>query len=218
MVLAFIFVDNSVIWCGTSIEQVDDFATQTKTLAGHNLDPTPWHVFPAKKFREQTRHARAYKIIQCSYLTCPSTTKGLAKLQGRRRRSNSTRPPNKCPEFYRWIHYDLEPWAETRITKAHVMEAQKYAAFRLVIVGGKVFVDLYYDCFQTRAMITIWGVLQLLRRYPGMVPDVDIMFDCMDKPTINRSIHKSYPLPLFRYCSNKDHFDIPFPDWSFWGW
>ncbi|KAM1756771.1 hypothetical protein EV1_006090 [Malus domestica] len=35
-------------------------------------------------------------------------------------------------------------------------------------------------------MFTIWGFLQLLARYPGRVPDVDIMFDCMDKPIINR--------------------------------
>jgi len=26
------------------------------------------------------------------------------------------------------------------------------------------------------------------------------------------------PPPLFRYCTTRDHFDIPFPDWSFWGW
>ncbi|KAM1753523.1 hypothetical protein ACFX12_006096 [Malus domestica] len=26
------------------------------------------------------------------------------------------------------------------------------------------------------------------------------------------------PLPVFRYCTDGDHFDIPFPDWSFWGW
>ncbi|KAB1225750.1 KDEL motif-containing protein 2 [Morella rubra] len=67
-------------------------------------------------------------------------------------------------------------------------------------------------------MFTIWGLLQLLKRYPGMVPDVDMMFDCMDKPRINTTEHRSMPLPLFRYCTNEDHYDIPFPDWSFWGW
>ncbi|KAF9593531.1 hypothetical protein IFM89_024024 [Coptis chinensis] len=29
-------------------------------------------------------------------------------------------------------------------------------------------------------------IYTLLRRYPGMVPDVDLMFDCMDKPVVNR--------------------------------
>ena len=92
------------------------------------------------------------------------------------------------------------------------------AAFRVVIVGGKLFVDWYYACVQSRAMFTIWGILQLLRRYPGLVPDVDLMFDCMDKPTVLKSEHQNMPLPLFRYCTTKEHFDIPFPDWSFWGW
>lgn len=98
------------------------------------------------------------------------------------------------------------------------MEAKNFAAFRVVIVGGKLYVDLYYACVQSRAMFTVWGLLQLLKRYPGMIPDVDLMFDCMDKPTINRTEHASFPLPLFRYCTTPDHFDIPFPDWSFWGW
>ncbi|KAF2291646.1 hypothetical protein GH714_027807 [Hevea brasiliensis] len=70
----------------------------------------------------------------------------------------------------------------------------------------------------SRMMFTIWGLLQLLERYPGMVPDVDLMFDCMDRPNINKTEHSSMPLPLFRYCTTQDHFDIPFPDWSFWGW
>ena len=78
--------------------------------------------------------------------------------------------------------------------------------------------DLYYACVQSRAMFTIWGLLQLLKRYPGMVPDVDIMFDCMDKPRIHRAEHESMPLPLFRYCTTGEDYDIPFPDWSFWGW
>ncbi|KAL2898734.1 O-glucosyltransferase rumi-like protein [Bienertia sinuspersici] len=43
-------------------------------------------------------------------------------------------------------------------------------------------------------MFTVWGMLQLLKRYPGLVPDVDLMFDCMDKPALNRTEHQSRPL------------------------
>ena len=199
---------------GNLIEQVDNFVSQTKTVAGHNLDPTPWHPFRPKSFDEETRQTRAYKIIHCSYLACHSDTNTVPE----RRRSNSSQPSEKCPEFFRWIHQDLEPWARSGISKAHLEEAQKFAAFRVVIVGGKLYVDWYYACVQSRAMFTIWGLLQLLKRYPGMVPDVDMMFECMDKPRIYRAEHQSMPLPLFRYCTTKDHYDIPFPDWSFWGW
>ncbi|XP_074289548.1 uncharacterized protein LOC141614702 [Silene latifolia] len=123
-----------------------------------------------------------------------------------------------CPEFFRWIHHDLEPWSQSRISFDHLMEAKDYAAFRVIIVGGRLFIDMYYACVQSRVMFTVWGLLQLLKRYPGMVPDVDLMFDCMDKPAINKTEHSSRPLPLFRYCTTNQHFDIPFPDWSFWGW
>lgn len=198
---------------------MDDFVSQTKTLAGHNLEPTPWHVFPLKAVDEEAQRSQAYKILQCSYFSCSyrssdsSTTE-----QGRSGSSSSQISAQRCPDFFRYIHDDLEPWAKTGISEKHLMEAKQYAAFRMVIVSGRLYVDFYYACVQSRAMFTVWSMLQLLRRYPGMVPDVDVMFDCMDKPIVNRTEHASFPLPLFRYCTNEDHFDIPFPDWSFWGW
>jgi hypothetical protein len=203
---------------GNFIKQVDNVASRTGTVVGHNLEPTPWHVFPAKPFDEETRQSRAYKIIQCSYLTCRYAVSG--GTEGKEDLSSAAgdaQRPN-CPDFFRSIQKDLEPWKKTKISKGHLKEAQKYAAFRVVIIGGKMFVDWYYACVQSRAMFTVWSLLQLLRRYPGLVPDVDLMFDCMDKPSINKTEHISMPLPLFRYCTTKEHFDIPFPDWSFWGW
>ncbi|CAN1328990.1 hypothetical protein LINPERPRIM_LOCUS34549 [Linum perenne] len=98
------------------------------------------------------------------------------------------------------------------------MEAKNFAAFRIVISQGRLYFDPYYACFQSRMMVTLWGFVQLLQRYPGMIPDVDLMFDCMDKPILNRTERQSNPVPLFRYCTTREHFDIPFPDWSFWGW
>lgn len=98
------------------------------------------------------------------------------------------------------------------------MKAKEFAAFRVVIVDGILYVEYYYACVQSRALFTVWGMLQLLKRYGGLVPDVDLMFDCMDKPTVMKSEHREMPLPLFRYCTTSEHFDIPFPDWSYWGW
>lgn len=198
--------------------KVNDFATRTKTLAGHNLEPTPWHFFPPKTFDEESLHGRAYKIIQCSYLTCPHNLTTATNAEPQRFEHSYSQSPSECPEFFRYIHRDLEPWARTKITENHIMQAKNFAAFRVVIYQGRLYSDLYYACVQSRMMFTIWGLLQLLKRYPGMVPDVDMMFDCMDKPTINRTEHESMPLPLFRYCTTQNHFDIPFPDWSFWGW
>ncbi|PIA59411.1 hypothetical protein AQUCO_00400351v1 [Aquilegia coerulea] len=202
------------------IFKVDEFVTNTKTVVGHNLDPTPWHPFPPKDLNGGSRYDTASKIIQCSYLTCRRSKN--IDVPERNISSQSINSGPKCPSFFRWIHHDLQPWSKSKISMDNLMEAQKSAAFRVVIVGGKLFVDFYYDCVQGRTMFTIWGFLQLLKRYPGMIPDVDIMFDCMDKPFVNRSEYgpetKWPPPPLFRYCTTSGHFDIPFPDWSFWGW
>ncbi|XP_028773397.1 O-glucosyltransferase rumi homolog isoform X1 [Neltuma alba] len=127
-----------------------------------------------------------------------------------------------CPEYFRWIHEDLRPWAHTGITEEMVKRAKRTANFKLVIVGGKAYVETYTKAFQTRDVFTLWGILQLLRRYPGKVPDLELMFDCVDWPVI-RTVDYSgpnatEPPPLFRYCADDATLDIVFPDWSFWGW
>ncbi|KAJ7974193.1 O-glucosyltransferase rumi-like [Quillaja saponaria] len=127
-----------------------------------------------------------------------------------------------CPEYFRWIHEDLRPWAHTGITRDMVKRAKRTANFKLVILNGKAYVETYVKGFQTRDVFTLWGILQLLRRYPGKVPDLELMFDCVDWPVILKSKHSgpnvTTPPPLFRYCSNDATLDIVFPDWSFWGW
>uniref|UniRef100_A0A2P2KD36 KDEL motif-containing protein 1 n=3 Tax=Rhizophora mucronata TaxID=61149 RepID=A0A2P2KD36_RHIMU len=103
-----------------------------------------------------------------------------------------------------------------------VENAKKTANFRLVIVNGKAYVEQYQKAFQTRDVFTLWGILQLLRKYPGQVPDLELMFDCVDWPVVKSRDHigpdAPAPPPLFRYCGDDDTLDIVFPDWSFWGW
>jgi hypothetical protein len=131
-------------------------------------------------------------------------------------------PPATCPEYFRWIYEDLRPWAYTGITRDMVERAKQTANFRLVIVKGRAYVEKYHRAFQTRDVFTLWGILQLLRRYPGQVPDLELMFDCVDWPVIKTRDYQrsntSGPPPLFRYCGDDDTLDIVFPDWSFWGW
>lgn len=131
-------------------------------------------------------------------------------------------PAPSCPDYFRWIHDDLWPWRETGITRKMVMSARRTANFRLVIVDGKAYVETYRKSFQTRDTFTLWGILQLLRKYPGKLPDLDLMFDCVDWPVIKKEAFSGpkyvAPPPLFRYCGNESTYDIVFPDWSFWGW
>ncbi|KAH9677857.1 CAP10 domain-containing protein [Citrus sinensis] len=103
-----------------------------------------------------------------------------------------------------------------------VERANETANFRLVIVKGRAYVKRNIKAFQSRDTFTLWGILQLLRRYPGKIPDLDLMFDCVDWPILLKSNYSvpgaPAPPPLFRYCANDQTFDIVFPDWSFWGW
>ncbi|KAH7550287.1 hypothetical protein JRO89_XS13G0165500 [Xanthoceras sorbifolium] len=138
---------------------------------------------------------------------------------------SSSSKPTTCPEYFRWIHEDLKPWNVTGITRDMVERARPTAHFRLVVVEGKVYVEKYKKSIQTRDVFTIWGILQLLRRYPGRLPDLELMFDCDDRPVVLSRDYSGSPKnmmvgppPLFRYCGDRWTLDIVFPDWSFWGW
>ncbi|XP_044961878.1 O-glucosyltransferase rumi-like [Hordeum vulgare subsp. vulgare] len=131
-------------------------------------------------------------------------------------------PPPWCPDYFRHIHTDMEPWRATGVTLDAVERAQPHAEFRLVVVAGRAYVEKYRDSFETRDVFTQWGILQLLARYPGRVPDVDIMFSTFDTARVLASDYpssRSAAPPLFRYCKEESRdLAILFPDWSFWGW
>ncbi|KAL2611116.1 hypothetical protein R1flu_022808 [Riccia fluitans] len=184
------------------------------TIFGDNVDPTPWHWHLNPLGPEAFNWKRYLKIKQCSlksWILPPPRTLSSVEM----------RPKNtSCPQYFQWIHSDLSPWVEKGISKSNIEMAREHAAFRVTIVKGNLYLNVYYSCVQTRALFTVWGLLLLLEKYKGLVPDVDLMFDCMDRPLIEKTQNFSYqsPPPLFRYCSTKSHYDIPFPDWSFWGW
>ena len=142
-----------------------------------------------------------------------------------------------CPDHFKWIERDLEPWKKSKISRSLLKRARQDSAFessfRVVLKGGKVYAGGIGNCYQTRAIFSLWGLLQLTTFYRGLVPDVELVFGCGDKPAVWKkpppgphSVNASFvestvpdvPPPVFRYCTTPQHFDIPFPDWSFWGW
>ncbi|XP_010503544.1 PREDICTED: protein O-glucosyltransferase 1-like isoform X2 [Camelina sativa] len=131
-------------------------------------------------------------------------------------------PSATCPDYFRWIHEDLRPWEKTGITREALERANATAIFRLAIIDGRIYVENFREAFQTRDVFTIWGFVQLLRRYPGKIPDLELMFDCVDWPVVKAAeysgVDQPSPPPLFRYCANNETLDIVFPDWSYWGW
>ncbi|XP_074344027.1 uncharacterized protein LOC141683221 isoform X1 [Apium graveolens] len=127
----------------------------------------------------------------------------------------------KCPEYFRWIYEDLSPWKTTGLTREIVESGIDNANFRILVIDGKLYMEKYTGVFQTRDVFTIWGLLQLLKLYPGKVPDLDFLFHCGDLPMIPRSdymgANASVPPPVFHYCGDDSTLDLVFPDWSFWG-
>ncbi|QCD94844.1 protein glucosyltransferase [Vigna unguiculata] len=162
--------------------------------------------------RETPLNCGVYNLTR----TCP-TNQNPIQQDDQSRSSSAT-----CPEYFRWIDEDLRPWAHTGITQEMVERAKATANFKLVILKGRAYLETYQKSFQTRDVFTLWGILQLLRRYPGKVPDLELMFDCVDWPVVLANQYSGpvsqQPPPLFRYCGNDDTLDIVFPDWSFWGW
>ncbi|CAL5044525.1 unnamed protein product [Urochloa decumbens] len=129
-------------------------------------------------------------------------------------------PAPSCPDYFRYIHDDLRPWRGAGITREVVERARPHAFFRLVVVNGRAFVETYRRAYQIRDVFTQWGILQLIRRYPGRLPDLDLMFACDDPGQVRAADFPkpSEAPPVFRYCKDGSTLDIVFPDWSFWGW
>ncbi|KAF7114904.1 hypothetical protein RHSIM_RhsimUnG0069200 [Rhododendron simsii] len=95
--------------------------------------------------------------------------------------------------------------------------------FRVVILDGRAYMERHKKGHTSRELFTLWGILQLLRRYPGKLPDLDLMFSIADQSAIKVADYSGpnatiAPPPLFRYCGTDDTLEIVFPDWSFWGW
>lgn len=190
-----------------SINDNKPLIRETKKQAG-NSTQTPADI--VKFWKKLTQ---APRVVQCTNISCTS--------QHRQQPTPLPSPQNSisstCPLYFQWIYEDLAPWMQHGISLELLQDAKQSASFRVVISNGRLFVEPYRSCYQTRSLFTIWGLLQLLDYHPGLVPDVDIMFSCDDRPVIRKKA-PGIPAPVFRYCSTKDFWDIPFPDWSFWGW
>ncbi|KAM7276100.1 hypothetical protein ACFE04_017966 [Oxalis oulophora] len=181
----------------------------------------PSNLITTTSFQNQTHDE--FPLI-CPNITsqvqaCPKENSYPSKFKPRLPQS----PPETCPDYFRWMYEDLAPWITTGITSEMIERGKDHGAhFRVLIVNGKLYVEKYRDAFQTRDVFSIWGILQLLRLYPGEVPDLELLFSCDDRPAVDKSryrgVNATTPPPIFIYSGNDQGYGILFPDWSFWGW
>lgn len=197
---AFISSLWSTLWTTTNIKPTTTTNTVTnQTLVAANVPTKNEKIKHSKKFQPTVLNC-TIKNQTCSSSNYPTTKNNMV-----------------CPEYFKWIHEDLKPWKKKGITREMVEKAKKTAHFRLVVKNGKGYLEKYKnkEAIQTRDVFTVWGILQLLRKYPGKIPDLELMFDCNDKPVVPIGLD---PPPVFGYCADRWTQDIVFPDWSFWGW
>ncbi|KAM7275791.1 hypothetical protein ACFE04_017657 [Oxalis oulophora] len=156
--------------------------------------------------------------ITTQFLTCPRKNNYPSKFKPRPQQS----PPVTCPDYFKWIYEDLAPWNTTGITPEMIERGKEHSHIRVLIVKGKLYVEKYKQAYQTRDVFTIWSILQLLRLYPGEVPDLELLFNCDDRSTVYKhqyqGINATSPPPVFIYSGDARSYGIVFPDWSFWGW
>ncbi|KAL9245348.1 hypothetical protein vseg_019010 [Gypsophila vaccaria] len=180
--------------------------------------------FPNEGSKKRVVHEVIRPIICSEKLsfTCPKTSNDV---HSSKPESNNVNPAQSCPDYFRRIHDDLKPWKSKGITRNILEKAINVAHFRLIIVNGKAYVQKYKQPYQTRDVITLWGILQLMKMYPGKLPDLDLIFQCGDKTVIKKDDYQvikgaisPIPPPIFHYCGDDSSFDIVFPDWTFWGW
>ncbi|EEC80029.1 hypothetical protein OsI_21713 [Oryza sativa Indica Group] len=200
-------------WVGLDASFLRDssmVSTSTRQWHPHHDISTPSaEDTAARRLRPTARQRRA---------TCPATPPSPPPTS---KPATGGEPAASCPDYFRYIHDDLRPWRGAGITREAVERGRRHAYFRLVVVSGRAYVETYRRSYQTRDAFTQWGVAQLLRRYAGRVPDVDIMFACDDRGRVRAADFAAAPAdapPVFRYCRDATTLDVVFPDWSFWGW
>lgn len=146
----------------------------------------------------------------------------LARLSQRpREAAAAAEGPPTCPDYFRHVSDDLAPWRPGGIRRAALNAALTLEpSFRLQMIGGQLYAQYFRGCYQTRALFTIWGFLKLLQRFPGELPDVDIVFHCDDWVKVEREAfaRSEDPPIMLGSCSTPAHLDLVWPDWSFWGW
>ncbi|EFJ09346.1 hypothetical protein SELMODRAFT_44697, partial [Selaginella moellendorffii] len=119
-----------------------------------------------------------------------------------------------CPRYFARIHEHLAPWRSTGITRRSL---DRLGSMRVAILRSDMYVSAYGDCPQSRRAFSLWGLLLMLERFGDRVPDVEFVLNCKDRPIVPRD-GSEVPAPVLSYCSHRLSLDIPFPDYSFWGW
>eukprot|EP00238_Polyblepharides_amylifera_P015848 CAMPEP_0196581682 /NCGR_PEP_ID=MMETSP1081-20130531/35021_1 /TAXON_ID=36882 /ORGANISM="Pyramimonas amylifera, Strain CCMP720" /LENGTH=592 /DNA_ID=CAMNT_0041902005 /DNA_START=123 /DNA_END=1898 /DNA_ORIENTATION=+ len=148
-----------------------------------------------------------------------------------------------------WIAADLADggWDVSGITLPMLAQAQEHGmrTFRVVILDGKLYGRIEATNKMrlrgmSRVWYWVWGLLELLEKYPGQVPDVDMVMQVEDEPKVAKSVkfkpskggparqvpytltgslaQGSNPPPvIFSAVKSEGTLDLLWPLWTIWG-
>jgi len=108
---------------------------------------------------------------------------------------------------------------------------------RVQIVGGRLYAKVGSRLQgKSRIWYWLWGLQELLDKYPGRVPDVDLVMQTQDsaqctvrgKPPKNKTLALTYqdyhpgtlhhpPPPVFSAVTTANDYDLLWPLWTIWG-
>jgi len=134
---------------------------------------------------------------------------------------------------------DLRPWAARGgISRADVDHAASLKVLqnpytklnakgwlRVTVSGGALFASHVGHGQGSRDGVLLLALLELLERFPGAVPDVDLVVYTEDRARLERArfsagaAEKGPPLPFaVSFARHADYLDVAVPDPSFFGW
>ena len=141
--------------------------------------------------------------------------------------------------MHEFIESDLAPWKDSGITLEALEEAENMYdicdgdIIRFQIISGRLYVyhvtsrglgwypsQLGEGHLAARGRVphTMLMLLDVLRLFPGQIPDLDAVMQLGDFNCVERNAsRRGAPVPMFGYSTSEDYHDLVLPDFTYYG-
>ncbi|KAK2077103.1 hypothetical protein QBZ16_004737 [Prototheca wickerhamii] len=141
--------------------------------------------------------------------------------------------------MHEFIESDLAPWKDSGITLEALEEAENMYdicdgdILRFQIISGRLYVyhvtsrglgwypsQLGEGHLAARGRVphTMLMLLDVLRLFPGQIPDLDAVMQLGDFNCVERNAsRRGAPVPMFGYSTSEDYHDLVLPDFTYYG-
>ena len=158
--------DSIVEWCDRCRD--GDGGLETKMAMMWSSNRRRWKLLLARNFWATIAAGSPRVYHRCKASSCSSSRrKSSGDNAGYVSSSNGSSEKGRnyssygvtCPDHFKWIERDLEPWKKSKISRSLLKRARQDSAFessfRVVLKGGKVYAGGIGNCYQTRAIFSL---------------------------------------------------------------